>query len=144
MQTAARHRTLSTVSLVGLAVRMHSPLPPPFVPPASPAPPAAPGDFLTPGFFLELGFSFIVGLAIGFALKVAFKIALFFGGVLLIALFALQYADLIDIHWAGMEHHYNSLAAWLRAYGSGLKAFMAGNLPNAAAFTGGVLAGLRL
>lgn len=98
----------------------------------------------SPEFFLQLGFSFIVGLAIGFALKVAFMIALAVGGVVLISLFVLQFAGLININWTGMEANYGSFADWLSAYAGGLKDFIGNNLSSAASFTGGLLVGLKL
>jgi uncharacterized membrane protein (Fun14 family) len=112
--------------------------------PSAPAPASDGGELWSSGFFLEMGFSFIVGLAVGFALKIAFKIALVLGGALLVVLFALQYAGLIDINWAGMESNYDGLVDWLGAYAGGLKDFMAENLSNTASFTAGLLVGLKL
>lgn len=86
----------------------------------------------------------MVGLAVGYALKVAFKIALAVGGVLLLALFALQYSGVVEVNWSGMESNYDGLVEWLAAYAGALKDFMADNLSNAASFTGGLLVGLRL
>ena len=100
--------------------------------------------FFSPENLLNLGFSFIVGLAVGYAFKIAFKIALVGGGLLLIALFALQHAGLIGINWVGMEAGYDSFAAWFGAYASALKDLMTRNLSNAAAFGAGLLLGLKL
>ena len=107
------------------------------------------GQVVEPAFFspenlLNLGFSFIVGLAVGYAFKIAFKVALIGGGLLLIALFALQHAGLIGINWVGMEAGYDSFAAWFGAYASALKDLMTQNLSNAAAFGAGLLLGLKL
>lgn len=98
----------------------------------------------SPEHLLNLGFSFIVGLAVGFAFKIAFKIALVGGGLLLIALFALQQAGFIGINWSGMEAGYDSFAAWFGAYAGGLQDFMSKNLSNAASFTAGILLGLKI
>ncbi len=124
-------------------------------PPASesalPFPPAGMGRgqgadpaLFSPEHLLNLGFSFIVGLAVGFAFKIAFKIALVGGGLLLIALFALQHAGFIGINWSGMEAGYDGFAAWFAAYAGGLRDFMSKNLSNAASFTAGVLLGLKI
>lgn len=111
----------------------------------TPTPPVPRGDDLfSSGFFLKLGFSFIVGLAVGYALKVAFKIALVVGGLLLVALFALQYSDIIEVNWSGMESNYDGSVDWLAAYAGALKDFMAAHLSSAASFTAGLLLGLRL
>ena len=125
-------------------------MPAPQLPPAEfPGPAASPatpesGDLFSPGFFLELGFSFVVGLAVGYALKVAFKIALVVGGVLLVALFGLQHAGLIDVNWTGMETGYDGIVGWLTAYAGALKEFMADHLTSAASFTAGLVIGLRI
>jgi uncharacterized membrane protein (Fun14 family) len=100
--------------------------------------------FFSPENLLNLGFSFIVGLAVGYAFKIAFKVALVGGGLLLIALFALQNAGLIGINWVGMEAGYDSFAAWFGAYAGALKDFMTQHLSNAAAFGAGLLLGLKL
>lgn len=86
----------------------------------------------------------MVGLAVGYALKVAFKIALVVGGLLLVALFALQHSGVVEVNWSGMESNYDGLVDWLAAYAGALKDFMADNLSNAASFTTGLLLGLRL
>ena len=124
---------------------------PPMGESALPFPPAAQrgGQVVEPAFFspenlLNLGFSFIVGLAVGYAFKIAFKVALIGGGLLLIALFALQHAGLIGINWVGMEAGYDSFAAWFGAYAGALKDLMTQNLSNAAAFGAGLLLGLKL
>jgi uncharacterized membrane protein (Fun14 family) len=101
-------------------------------------------DLFSSGFFLRLGFSFIVGLAVGYALKIAFKVALVVGGLLLVALFALQYSGIVDVNWSGMESNYDGLVGWLAAYAGALKEFMMDNLSSAASFTAGLLLGLRL
>ena len=124
---------------------------PPMAEGTLPFPPTAQrgGQVVEPAFFspenlLNLGFSFIVGLAVGYAFKIAFKVALIGGGLLLIALFALQHAGLIGINWVGMEAGYDSFAAWFGAYAGALKDFMTQNLSNAAAFGAGLLLGLKL
>jgi uncharacterized membrane protein (Fun14 family) len=111
---------------------------------SAPALPSDGGGLWSSGLFLRLGFSFIVGLAVGFALKIALKIALVVGGALLVILFALQYAGLIDINWSGMESNYDGIVEWLSAYAAGLKDFMAENLSSTASFSAGLLVGLRL
>lgn len=115
------------------------------LPPSAATPPVTPeNDLFSSGFFLKLGFSFMVGLAVGYALKVAFKIALMVGGLLLVALFSMQYSGIIEVNWSGMESNYDGLADWLAAYAGALKDFMTDNLSSAASFTAGLLLGLRL
>ena len=120
-------------------------------PPSGPAPaqpgidPAQdPGTLFTDAFFLKLGFSFIVGLAMGYALKVAFKIALVVGGLILLALFGLQYGGFVDVNWSGMEASYDSSTQWLGVQGRALLRFAADNLSGAASFAAGLALGLKL
>jgi uncharacterized membrane protein (Fun14 family) len=124
---------------------------PPYGSPAAPAPPepattgdAAAGDLFTQAFFLELGFSFMVGLAAGFALKVAFKVALVVIGVILLGVFGLQYAGLVDVNWTGVESHYDTWADWLGSQGGAFLDFMGRHLSNTASFIAGLALGLRL
>ncbi len=101
-------------------------------------------ETLSPQFFLTLGFSFAIGMGMGYALKVAIKLTLLLGGILLVGIFALQYAGLIQVDWTGMETHYTGVMAWLQAYSAGLKAFMLTHLSHTASFFAGVLLGFRL
>jgi len=114
---------------------------------AGPADVVAPedaGSLFSEAFFLRLGFSFIVGLAAGFALKVAFKVALVVIGILLVGIFALQYAGLAEVDWSSVELQYDSGADWLGTQGGALVDFMGRNLPSAASFLAGLALGLKL
>lgn len=113
--------------------------PPPVAPPVT-----DPGGIFTDAFFLRMGFSFIVGLAVGFALKVAFKIALVVGGIMLLGVFGLQYAGLVDVNWTGVETHYDGWADWVAIQGNALLDFMADNLSSAASFFAGLALGLKI
>jgi uncharacterized membrane protein (Fun14 family) len=113
------------------------------VPPSSTGD-ASPGELFSDAFFLRIGFSFIVGLAVGYALKIAFKVALVGGGIILVSIFALQFAGLVDVNWSGMESHYDGWTDWLSVRGGALLDFMADHLSNAAGFLAGLALGLRL
>lgn len=104
----------------------------------------SPALSLNEEFFLKLGFSFLVGMAVGFALKVAFKVALVVLGVILIGVYALQYADLVDVNWSGIESHYDTWAGWLGVRGSAFLDFMGENLSSSASFLAGLALGLKL
>jgi uncharacterized membrane protein (Fun14 family) len=112
-------------------------------PPDAVAPQDA-GSLFSEAFFLRVGFSFIVGLAAGFALKVAFKIALVVIGVMLVGVFALQYAGLAEVDWSGVELQYDTGADWLGTQGGALLDFMGRNLPSVASFLAGLAVGLKL
>jgi uncharacterized membrane protein (Fun14 family) len=120
---------------------------------AQPGPPSPPG-YAPPGaeggslfselFFLKLGFSFMVGLAMGYALKIAFKIALLVIGLILLAVFGLQFAGIVDVNWTGLEAHYDSWTDWLGAAAGVFFGFVGENLTSAASFLAGLAVGLRL
>ncbi|HSO83813.1 MULTISPECIES: FUN14 domain-containing protein [Thiocapsa] len=95
-------------------------------------------------FFLKLGFSFMVGLALGFALKMAFKLVLLVVGLILLGVFALQYAGILDVNWSGLEIHYDGWVEWLTVNGGAFFDFIGGNLTSAASFTAGLVMGFRL
>jgi uncharacterized membrane protein (Fun14 family) len=102
------------------------------------------GSLFDEALFLKLGFSFMVGLAIGFAIKIAFKIALLIGGLILLALFALQYLGLIDVRWSGIEIQYDGWVDWLSSHSGAFFDFIGDNLTSAAAFFAGLALGLKL
>ena len=115
--------------------------PPPV--PADTGPPGDAGGLFSEAFFLKLGFSFMIGLAMGFALKVAFKIALFVMGLILLALFLLQYQGVIDVDWSGFEVHYDTWIDWLSAHAGVFFGFVGDNLTSAASFLAGLALGLK-
>lgn len=103
----------------------------------------ADGAFFGEYFFLELGFSFMVGLAMGFALKVAFKIALIVIGLILLALFGLQFTGVVDVNWGGLEVRYDDWADWMGASAGAFFGFVGDNLTSAASFLAGLAVGLK-
>jgi len=116
------------------------------VPPAVPAPPPV-TDFsalFNEAFFLKLGFSFMVGLAVGYALKAAFKITLVLIGLILLGIFALQYAGIAHIDWSGMEVRYDTWADWLSVNGPAFLDFIGSNLSSSASFIAGLAVGLKI
>jgi uncharacterized membrane protein (Fun14 family) len=102
------------------------------------------GALFNEGLFLKLGFSFMVGLAVGYALKIAFKIALVAVGVILLGVFGLQYAGLVQVDWSGLELRYDTWADWLSVNGSVFLSFIGDNLTSAASFLAGLALGLKL
>lgn len=95
----------------------------------------------------QIGLGALLGLAIGFTVKKAFKIALIFGGVLVIALIAMENFDLITIHWPRIEaiyhdivDHPDGLLGVARDWAIGFQA----HLPVAGSFLLGFLVGLRM
>ena len=86
----------------------------------------------------------MVGLAVGYALKVAFKVALIIFGLILLGIFALQYAGMAHIDWSGVEVGYNTSATWLSANGGALLDFIGNNLSNTGSFIAGLALGLKI
>ncbi len=101
------------------------------------------GGLFTQAFFLELGFSFMIGLAMGFALKVAFKIALVVIGLILLALFGLQYVGFVEVNWSGIEVQYDGWVHWLSVNAGAFFGFVGRNLTSAASFLAGLALGLK-
>jgi uncharacterized membrane protein (Fun14 family) len=113
----------------------------------TPAPPALGTDIHTlfnEAFLLKLGFSFMVGLAVGKALKMTFKLALIVIGIVLLGIFGLQYAGLADVHWSGVEGHYDTWASWLSVNGGAFLDFMGKNLRETASFVAGLAVGFKI
>jgi len=93
--------------------------------------------------FLKLGFSFFVGFALGFALRFFFKITLVAAGLILLALYGLSQADVIQVDWSALEQIYNSAVDWVSGQAGTLKEFLTGNLPAAGSAGFGLLVGFK-
>lgn len=92
---------------------------------------------------MKLGFSFVVGFCIAYAVMVFAKLAAIAGGILLLALFGLQYAGIIDVNWHTLQAQFNTIIVWLQPTGSNFRAFITGNLPSSGLAAMGVLTGLK-
>ncbi len=103
------------------------------------------GDYLHEwgGPIMQLGFSFVAGFSIGYALASFLKIVALFAGGLLLILFGLQYVDLIDVNWLGIEGYYNALMAWMQPHAGSFREFIVENIPTAGVAALGLLVGLR-
>ena len=112
--------------------------------PKAPAPPSAEQSIEDwyPAIF-RLGFSFFVGFCIAYALRAFFKVSLAAIGVILLALFGLQYAGVVQVDWSAMGRHYDGVVGWLAGQFSGFKNFVTGYLPSAASAGVGLFAGFR-
>lgn len=93
--------------------------------------------------FTYMGFSFFAGFAIGYATRTFMKFMFFLSGTVLLLLFGLQYAGLIDVRWEAFENVYNSLIAWISPHLGGLKNFITANLSSAAMAGLGLFWGFR-
>ena len=140
------NQATSAIGATGIAASPNAQVEPTPAPPTTPPPSENldGGGIFSDAFFLRMGFSFIVGLAVGYALKIAFKIALVVGGIILVALFSLQFAGLVDVNWGGVETQYNGWTDWVALRGGMLLDFMADNLSSAVSFLAGLALGLKL
>lgn len=91
----------------------------------------------------RLGFSFFVGFAVAYAVRTFIKLSIVAVGFMLLLLFGLQYAGIIEVHWGRVADHYDSFGSWFSAQFSSLSSFIAGELPSAASVTAGLVLGFR-
>lgn len=93
--------------------------------------------------FTYMGFSFFAGFVIGFATRTFLKFVFFISGTILLLLFGLQYAEMIDVKWENFENVYDSLIAWISPKLGGLKGFITANLSSATMAGLGLFWGFR-
>lgn len=91
----------------------------------------------------RLGFSFFVGFCIAYALRTFFKISIAAIGFILLILFGLQYAGILQVDWHAMERHYDSAAHWIGNQLGSFKQFITGQLPSAAMALSGLVVGFK-
>jgi len=91
----------------------------------------------------RLGFGFFAGFCVAYALRTFLKISLVAVGLVLLALFGLQYAGLIQVDWSATQGHYDRAAEWLGSQASTLRAFVTGYLPSSASGALGLVVGFR-
>jgi uncharacterized membrane protein (Fun14 family) len=96
-----------------------------------------------PGALFRLGFGFFAGFAIGYATRAFLRITILAVGLLLLGLFGLQYAGLINVEWAAMETVFNHVVNWLRTNTADFRNSITGQLPSTAAGLGGLLVGFK-
>jgi uncharacterized membrane protein (Fun14 family) len=102
------------------------------------------GDRLVERFgpaVFKLGFGFFAGFALGYALRAFIKVTLIIAGVVIAALFALQYAGLIAIDWQRMSGGFDTASAWLADQTGDFVQFITGVFPSAAAGLSGAFVG---
>ncbi len=97
---------------------------------------------LSPAIF-RVGFSFAVGFAIAFAARTFVRLTLIVVGVFLVALFGLEYVEVVTVNWDKMQGHYDSFAASARGSFGGFSEFITGRLPSTASALGGLVIGFR-
>jgi len=105
---------------------------------------AAPDSSLWAPLFAKGGLSFFVAFCIGFALRTFLKITMLVIGVTALAVFGLQSAGIVgEIDWAVAEEYWDGLTENLGAQFAGVREFVTGSLPSAAAAGFGLVTGFR-
>lgn len=99
-------------------------------------------ELWSPAIF-RMGFAFFLAFSVGYAIRALMKITLLAIGLFALALFGLDYAQIVDINWAMMESHYDGIGSWLGAQVSSFQAFVTGYLPATGMSAVGLAAGLN-
>ena len=94
-------------------------------------------------FLMKLGFSFLVGFSIGYALAGFLRLTLFLFGAILLLLFGLQYAGLIEVNWIGMEQLYDRFIEWLAPHIGSFRDFITSNLSSSGMAAIGLTIGIK-
>ena len=95
------------------------------------------------GPIMRLGFSFVAGFSLGYALAFFLKLTLVIVGGLLLVLFGLQYASLVEVNWPGIQTYYEAFVAWVQPRAGGFREFVISNVPAAGMAGLGLLLGLK-
>ncbi len=90
----------------------------------------------------KLGFSFVVGFAVGYVLLFFLRAAAMLAGLVLAALFGLQYAGVVQVDWPSIETNYESALGWLLPRFDALRTFLLENLSSSGSAALGLLSGL--
>ena len=90
----------------------------------------------------KLGFSFVVGFAVGYVLLFFLRAAALLAGLVLAALFGLQYAGVVQVDWPSIETNYESALGWLLPRFDALRTFLLENLSSSGSAALGMLSGL--
>jgi uncharacterized membrane protein (Fun14 family) len=95
-------------------------------------------------FLLSGGISFFAGLAVGTVLRMFFKIALLLGGIVILAIVGLSYANVIGpIDWQGLENWMNTRIEEAEKKTAGFRDFLLVSLPSAGMAGAGVVSGFK-
>lgn len=90
----------------------------------------------------KLGFSFVVGFAVGYVLLFFVRAAALLAGLVLMALFGLQYAGVVQVNWPSIETNYESVLGWLLPRFDALRTFLLENLSSSGSAALGMVSGL--
>jgi uncharacterized membrane protein (Fun14 family) len=109
---------------------------------AAPAPEPRLIDKASPAV-ARFGACFVAGFCIAYAFKKFIKVTALITGVFLIAMFALQKTNVINLDWAWVQDGFDRSLAWLKGEAGAMKEFILGYLPSSASALAGIVVGLR-
>ena len=90
----------------------------------------------------KLGFSFVVGFSIGYVLLIFLRTTAFLAGLILLALFGLQYLGVLYLNWQNIETSYQSILSWVLPRAENFRDFITHNLSSSGMAAMGILTGL--
>ncbi len=90
----------------------------------------------------KLGFSFVVGFSIGYVLLIFLRTTAFLAGLVLLALFGLQYLGVLYLNWQNIETSYQSVLSWVLPRAENFRDFITHNLSSSGMAAVGILTGL--
>lgn len=90
----------------------------------------------------KLGFSFVVGFSIGYVLLIFLRTTAFLAGLVLLALFGLQYLGVLYLNWQNIETSYQSVLSWVLPRAENFRDFITHNLSSSGMAAMGILTGL--
>ena len=90
----------------------------------------------------RLGFSFVVGFSIGYLLLILLRATAVLAGLVILVLFGLQYAGVLQINWQNIEISYDSTLLRLLPRLEDFRDFVTGNLSSSGMAVVGILTGL--
>ena len=90
----------------------------------------------------KLGFSFVVGFSIGYVLLIFLRTTAFIAGLVILALFGLQYLGVLYVNWNNIETSYNSVLGWILPQAENFRDFITSNLSSSGMTAMGILTGL--
>ena len=89
------------------------------------------------------GLSFIVGFCIGYALRTFFRIGAVMMGLVLLAVFGLSYAGVVQVDWTAINGFFDRAVAGIKDQVGSVQTFVAGSLPSAGLAGAGLFTGFK-
>ncbi len=89
------------------------------------------------------GLSFIVGFCLGYALRTFFRIGAVMAGIVLLAVFGLSYAGVLQVDWNAINQFFDRAVAGIKDQAGNFQTFVAGSLPSVGLAGAGLFTGFK-